>query len=152
MRRLILVVSVFVAVIMAAPVLAADRCVANIFGQFFRFNGVKLVIGKTTQLAGRFHPGGGAFNLPFDGAVTLDSDGGTTRIGILSYPDASGVGTTAVMWTMVGDKLFNATGSFDDDALGSIDGADTWVPGSCVGFPPAFTDRSPVERAPGIIK
>jgi len=151
MRRLILVVSVFVAVIMAAPVLAADRCVANIFGQFFRFNGVKLLIGKTTQLAGRFHPFGDTTNLPFDGAVTLDSDGVTTRIGILTYP-ASGGGVTAVMWTMTGDKLFNAAGSFDDGALGSINGADAWLAGSCVGFPPAFPNSSSVDRAPGIIK
>jgi len=150
MRRLVLIVAVFVAAITAAPALAKDICVQNSFSQLFKFDGVKLLKGKTTQLTGRFEAFG--VNVPIDGALTLDSDGVTTRIGILTYPNAGGGAPTSVMWTMVGDKLFNATGSFDDGALGSIDGADTWTNVSCSGFPPAFPNRSPVDRAPGSIK
>jgi hypothetical protein len=149
MRRIALLVAIFLVGLTTAPAFAKDLCVVNDFGQLFKFDRVQLLKGKTTVLAGRFHPLGDATNLPFNGAVTLDSDNITTRIGILIYPtDAAFVAAAVVM---VGDKNFNATGSFDNSPFSGTDGADNWAKVSCASpFPPASATISPERPAPGI--
>jgi hypothetical protein len=150
MKRIALLVAIFLVGLTTVPAFAKDLCVQNDFGQLLKFDRVQLLKGKTTVLAGRFHPLADDTNLPFNGAVTLDSDNITTRIGVLSFPDVSGI-PVAVGWTMVGDKSFNATGSFDNSPFSGTDGADIWTHVSCAApFPPASATISPVRPAPGI--
>jgi hypothetical protein len=152
MRYIALLFAVLLVVATVVPTFAANICVQNAFGQFFRFDNVPtpLVKGKTINLRGEFHHNLGTDindNVPFEGALTLASDGVTTRIGIMTY--SSGV-ATGVIWSMVGDKKFNATGTYDTGALGSPDGNDTWTRVSCAPpFPtPAISPLSLVEGAP----
>jgi hypothetical protein len=149
MRRIALLVVVVFVGITAGPAFAKDLCVENSFGDVFRFDRVQLLKGKTTVLVGRFHSGGGDPNVPVNGAVTLDSDNVTTRIGILAYPVAGGGISVAFSEYMVGNKSFNATGSFDNSPFDGTDGADTWTPVSCATLPPASPIISPVRPAPG---
>jgi hypothetical protein len=149
MRYIALLIGVLIMGATVAPAPAANICVQNNFGQYFRFSGVPtpLVRGKTINVRGEFHPAGNDINLPFEGAVTLASDGVTTRIGIMTY---SGPVTSMVIWSMVGDKKFNATGTYDDGALGSPDGNDTWTRVSCQPpFPPPGAAPLSLEGAPG---
>ena len=147
MRRKALLVAMFLVGLTTAPAFAKDLCVVNAFGQFFKFDRVQLLKGKTTVLVGRVHPLGDATNLPFNGAVTLDSDNITTRIGIVVYPTDPAFVSAAFL--MVGDKNFNADGSFDSSPLSGTDGADIWTKVSCATpFPPASLVTPPQGPTP----
>jgi hypothetical protein len=151
MRRIALLVGLFLVGLTTTSAFAKDLCVVNAFGQLVKFDKVQVLKGKTTVLAGRFHGTGGDPNVPFNGAVTLDSDNVTTRIGILAYPVAGGGISVAFSEYMIGDKDFNATGSFDNSPFSGTDGADIWTSVSCATpFPPASAIISPVRPAPGI--
>jgi hypothetical protein len=148
MRKIALLFAVLFVVATVAPASAGNVCVENIFGQLFRFDNVPLLgKGKTFSLRGEFHYLGTDVNLPFEGVVTLASDGVTTRIGIITFP---GPVTSPVMWSMVGDKKFNATGTWDNAPFGSIDGNDTWTNVSCAApFPPASAPMPLGQGTPG---
>jgi hypothetical protein len=120
----------------ATSAFAKDLCVGDSLGNFLKFNNVKLLKGKTTPLVGRYEFGNGN-NTPVFGAVTLDSDNVETRI-VLTY---SNVFTNEIaIFTMVGDKSFNATGNYDIDPIGSIDiNNASWTNILCSTFLPAFT-------------
>ena len=153
MRYIALLFAVLLMVATVAPAFAANICVQNSFVQFLRFDNVPtpLVKGKTINLKGELHPNGTDVNVPFEGALTLASDGVTTRIGIMSFSLESAF-VVGVIWSMVGDKKFNATGTYDNAPFNSPpDGNDTWTRVSCAPpFPsPAIAPLSLVGGAPG---
>jgi hypothetical protein len=154
MRHIALLFVVLLVVAMVMPAFAGNICVQNVYGQFLRFDNVPtpLVKGKTINLRGEFWHNLGTDvneNVPFEGALTLASDGVTTRIGIMTY---SSTEASAVIWSVVGNKKFNATGTFDTCPFNSPpDGSDTWTRVSCKPpFPrPAIAPLSLVGGAPG---
>ena len=90
--------------------------------------------GKPTILVGEYHYHADQNTVPFVGAVSLRSDGVTTKIGITSYPEPNTPTILAVAWIMVGDKKFNATGDFYNTPGSSSTptGTDTWTNVSCL--------------------
>jgi hypothetical protein len=135
MKKLMLVLAVLFVTMSAASAMALNICVEDTLGNFMKFDGVKLQNGKSTPLAGRYEFGNGN-NTPIHGVVTVDSDKITTRI-VLTY---SNVFTNEIaIFTMVGDKLFNAAGNYDIDPIGSIDFNNVvWSNIPCNTFLPAF--------------
>jgi len=118
---------------MAMPVLAGDICVENSYGEYLRFHNVLLVKGSTTSFVGEWHwfSGDSPYTATLIGAVTLLSDGVTTRIVFTNYP-YSPQGITATAFVMVGDKKFNATGTYyEEPFFNSSSGSDTWTNVSC---------------------
>jgi hypothetical protein len=151
MKKIVLLIVVLLVSVTAGPAFAKDLCVGNAFGQLFKFDKVQLLKGKTTTLAGRWHPFADDTNTPVTGAVTLDSDNSTTRIAIISYP--VGLSGVAVAFSeyMIGDKSFNATGTFDNSPFSGDDGSDVWTAVDCKTIvPPASPTISPVGPAPGL--
>jgi hypothetical protein len=100
MRRIALLVAIFLVGLTTAPAFAKDLCVVNDFGQLLKFDRVQLLKGKTTVLVGRFHPLADDTNVPFNGAVTLDSDNVTTRIGIVGYPVGGWLSRSRSTWSV----------------------------------------------------
>jgi hypothetical protein len=151
MKKLLLGVAVLVLSMTATSAFAKDLCVLNTFGQLFKFDGVKLLKGKTAPLVGRFHPTGGDFNQPVNGSVTLDGDNVTVRVSIVGVPLA-GSGLLPFIESMIGDKNFNAVGQFDNAPFGALTGADAWFAVPCVAgiFPAAIVTGPVVGPAPGI--
>lgn len=155
MRKFILGLTVLFLSGSPISALAKDICVQNSFGQFLKFDKIKLLTGRTTVFGGRFHGNGDTLNQPFYAAVTVDSDNVTTRIIVTAMP-AGDAASVPVAWYMVGDKSFNATGRYDNSPFNANgDGADSWTNSDCATFPPAFPSRAPTERtvvgpAPGI--
>lgn len=147
MRKTALLFVVLFLVAFSASAFAKDICVNN-GSSLIKFDNVRLLKGKTTPLSGEFHPGGGDANLPFIGSVTLDADGVTTRIHIIS---SYGNGAISCMWAMTGDKSFNASGNFDNVPFASTpDGAETWTNISCASPFPAAGPRASGTIAAGI--
>jgi hypothetical protein len=135
MKKLMLILAVLFVGMSANSALALNLCVQDSLANFLKFDGVKPQNGKSTPLAGRYEFGNGN-NTPVHGVVTVDSDKITTRI-VLTY---SNVFTNEIaIFTMVGDKLFNALGNYDIDPIGSIDINNvTWTNIPCNTFLPAF--------------
>ena len=157
MRKMALLFAVLLVVATVAPAFATNICVQNAFGQMFRFSFSGMGKGKTVNVRGEFHQNilDLSVNVPFEGAVTLDIDGVTTRIGIISFPSSPAGSFSAVGWSMVGDKHFNATGDYYNLPFSSAtpSGSDTWTNVSCSSpFPPASASiSSMVEGAPGFV-
>ena len=148
MKKMMLGLAALLVSLSATSALALDLCVINGFGQLYKFDAVRLLKNKTTPLAGRFHFSGGNDNKPLLGSVTLDNDNLTVRIFVLS--EGSAVQFTE---SMIGDKRFNALGSFDNAPLGSTTGGSAWANIPCTNgfFPAAFVGRGPVVGpAPGL--
>jgi len=117
----------------------------------YQFNKVVFLKGKTTLLAGRADLGGN--NVPAVGAVTVDTDNVTTRIGVMVYQVPGSWNVVGFTLNLVGDKLFNATGFFDNFPLNSNgDGAFTWTNVPCTSVPPAFFSRTVEGPAAGILE
>lgn len=144
MRRFALLLAVIFMCLTEASAFAATRCVSNGFGQFFKFYNVVLQKGKSTQLVGQWVTAGGA--LPLDGVVSLDTDGVTTRVGIITYP---GLSLSAVMWSMVGNKVLTGTGNFYNPPFSDA-GADTWTSVNCNTIPTTVADDTQTGIRPGV--
>jgi hypothetical protein len=148
MKKMMLFLAVLFLSASATSAFAVNRCVRNGFGQLFEFDTVKLTKNKTAPLAGRFHFGGDSDNNPAFGAATLDSDGSTVRIFVMTFGSGA-----QVTWLMTGDKFLNATGTFDTAPLAGSDGADSWTSIPCTSpFPPAFPSRAVARNAPGNVE
>jgi hypothetical protein len=151
MKKLILALGLLIVSASATSAFAKDLCVDAGGGIRVQFNKVVLLKGKTTLLAGRADVGGN--NVPVVGTLTLDADNVTTRIGVMVYQIPGSWNIVGFTMSVVGDKLFNASGFFDNFPLNSNgDGAVTWTSVLCSSVPPAFPSRAVVGPAPGILE
>jgi len=146
MKKIMLFLAVLFLSVSTTSAMAKDLCVQGSLGVGFVFNNVKLLKGKTTILTGRVFIG--SSNAPFQGAVTVDSDNVTTRIGVIAYQGTTLIGP--VLWDMVGDKFFNATGNADVAPFGSVFGPDIWTNIPCNTVLPAFPVPSP--EGPSLVR
>jgi hypothetical protein len=145
MKKMMLFLAVLFLSVSATSAFALDLCLqggAGAAGVMFQFNKVVLNKGKTTVLAGRADQAGN--NVPLFGAVTLDSDGVTTRIAVMAFPFTGSWNALGFAISMVGDKQFNATGIFDNFPLDTAGDSMTWTHVLCSTVPPAFPSRTNV--------
>ncbi len=110
MKKLMLILAVIIVSMSVTSAFAKDLCVVDNLGHTLKFDGIKLLKGKSTPLVGRLHIGGGVGNGPISGVVTLDSDNETTRIAVTYYGISLG---EVVLLYLTGDKFFNAAGRYD---------------------------------------
>jgi hypothetical protein len=116
---------------------AQDLCVqSSLPGPFFfRFENVKL---EKKPFAGKFFHGNpncaGQISSPVMGVA--NKQGTSVRIGITVFM-AGCQDNPTLIWTMIGDESFNATGSLDRPAngLGTADASDTWTAIDCNQIP-----------------
>lgn len=110
MKKLLLILAFVIVSMSTTSAFAKDLCVADSLGHVWKFDTIKLLKGKSTPLVGRVNINNdSANNHPVSGAVTLDSDNLTTRI-VLTF--SHGDLNETIIFSMVGDKSFNATGRF----------------------------------------
>jgi hypothetical protein len=76
-------------------------------------------------------------------AETSINGSGQTVLGMLTSHDVTG-NCLSVRWILVGDELLNATGSFDQNGDGTINGAVTFTQVGCGSLPP-FGSRKEVN-------
>ena len=155
MRKFILGLTVLFLGASANSVFAKDICASGVVGllpgTLLRFEKVKLLNGKTTPLVGRADINGN--NVPFAGALTVDSDGVTVRIAVTAYQVPGSWNVVGFTMNLVGDKNFNATGFFDNFPLnGNGDGALQIANSDCSSFPPAFPIREAGKPSAGILE
>jgi hypothetical protein len=143
MKKIMLFLAVLFLSASATSAFAKDICVLDGFGNLLQFNKVQLLKGRSTQLSGRIHYGGFSLNSPLHGVVTVDSDNVTTRIAFTIHGVAPALFEVFAVHA-TGDKLFNASGSFDQGPFTpGGDGAYSMVNAPCSIVLPALPDRSP---------
>lgn len=83
-------------------------------------------------------------------AETSLNGSGQTVLGMLTSHDVGGA-CLAVRWILVGDALLNATGNYDQNGDGTIDGSVTLTHVDCSTLPP-FGPSKPVDPNSPLIK
>lgn len=130
MKKLIvfLALSLF---LQASTLFAKDICVESNFLGSLIFKNVK--IDKRPFVGKWFHGVAGCngqLSAPVIGIADMQNT--TVRIGVTAYMVGCG-DSSSFVFTMLGDKDFNATGNIDrgSNGIGNTDGFDTWTSVDC---------------------
>jgi hypothetical protein len=138
-------VAVAAALLISQQSFAGTICLQDNFGELFRLTGGK--IDKKSFVVKIDVPG---FCVVTGHAETSLNGLGQTVIGMLTSHDLAGQCLT-VRWSLVGDALLNATGSFDQYGDGTNDGAVTYTRVNCSTLPP-FGPTKTVDPNSPLIK